>query len=222
MKKKNILLIMVLTSISILSMFSMINLSSAAPLGFEQQTFQIEAQNQNSFQFQQQTRINITSEVDIEGTILCESLKIENKDFVLEITSAEGDMNLNMTCTEEQAELGLLNGERITARNRNRLRYQEGFCICIDANCSEIQARLRIKATEQNKDGTWAYYNETSEEWITSPTTVKDGYLETITDHFSYWTIFISEQDFTILYVGIGATVIILLGVIGFIYYKKR
>ena len=35
---------------------------------------------------------------------------------------------MNMTCTEEQAELGLLKGKTYQIRNRNRFQYQEGFC----------------------------------------------------------------------------------------------
>lgn len=202
-------------------MLSINNISSAYPSDFEQQNFQILAQHQNSFQFQQQTRINITTNVDLEGEIHCQSLQIFNKEFELEIISAEGDMNLNMTCTEEQAALGLLNGHRITARNRNRLRYQEGFCINISTNCTQIQAKLKIKATEQNRLGTWAYFNESTMEWVSTSTIKKDGYLITTTDHFSVWTILIQEQDIMI-YIGISIAVVALIGLIGILYYKRR
>ena len=63
--------------------------------------------------------------------------------------------------------------------------------------------------------GTWAYYDETSEEWVSVPTSIEDGYLVAETDHFSYWTVLIPESDNNFLfYIG-------LIGVIGFLMPAK-
>ncbi|MEJ2248149.1 MAG: hypothetical protein P8Y70_00675 [Candidatus Lokiarchaeota archaeon] len=213
MKKFNKVLLGSIVFFMIFSMFGSIVV--AADPAMEQQSFQLQAHNRNMFQFQQQTRINISSAVDIKGNINVESGKISGKDFALEIESADGPMNLNMTCTEEQAELGLLNGNRYTVRNRNRFQYQEGFVVNISCNCSQIQARLRIKATNQNRLGEWAYYNHSTSEWVTVPTQVKDGYLEASTDHFSTWTILIPEEQSNLwFFVGIGITVAVAVAIV--------
>lgn len=210
--------------VSLLSMITFPNLSTALPVGFEQQSIQIQAQHENMFQFQQQTSINISTNVNIEGVINCESAKIFNKEFTLEITDADTDLTMNMTCTEEQTELGLLLGNRITARNRNRLRYQEALCINISCNNTQIQAQLKIKATEKNRNGNWAYYDDNEQDWVTVPTTLEDGYLVANTDHLSTWTILLQEQQDFSLYIGIGIVVaaVALIGVVGIMYYKRR
>ncbi len=224
MKKLNKLLIPTVAIVSILSILLIPNFSAAYGPDFESTQFQIQANNEMQYQFLQQTRINISSAVDVEGQINCQSLQISNKEFELEIISADGDLNMNMTCTEEQAELGLLNGERLTTRNRNRVRYQEGFCINISCNSSQIQAQLKIRATNQNRLGNWAYYDEATEKWVTVPTSQKDGFLVANTDHFSVWTILIPVQDNILLYVGIGTTVGIIaaIAVVSVLYYKRR
>ncbi|GAG87404.1 unnamed protein product [marine sediment metagenome] len=48
--------------------------------------------------------------------------------------------------------------------------------------------------------GEWAYYDEATEEWVSVPTTVEDGYLAAEVTHFSTWTILI--PDYTLEIVG--------------------
>jgi len=48
--------------------------------------------------------------------------------------------------------------------------------------------------------GEWAYYNEATEEWVSVPTTVEDGYLTAEVTHFSTWTILM--PDYTLAIVG--------------------
>ncbi|MFW9781302.1 MAG: hypothetical protein ACFFFB_03360 [Candidatus Heimdallarchaeota archaeon] len=155
----------------------------------------IQANNRVLFTFRQRTRLLLDSTVNIDVNIGCEALRIGVKNFEMEIDCNQ-DLAMNMTCTEEQAELGLLMGNRYTVRNRNRFLYQEGFCVSIQCNNSlQIQAKLKIQANNQNRLGAWAYYDENSEDWVTVPTTLEDGYLVANTDHFSYWTILIPESN---------------------------
>ncbi len=129
-----------------------------------------------------------------------------------------------MTCTEEQAELGLLLGERYTARNQNRFLYQEAFCVSLQANTSFIQAKLMIQASAQNAGGSWAYYDDSANVWVTVPTTIEDGYLVTTTDHFSYWTILIPESDllFYIAIIAIIVGIIAAVSIVGIVIYMKK
>jgi hypothetical protein len=172
---------------------------------------QIQANNQVMFTFRQRTRLRLNSTVDIDLNIQCDALRIGEKDFAIEIDCAQ-NMQMNMTCTEQQTQLGLLKGNTYQIRNRNRNHlYQEGFCVSIECNTSQVQAKLKIEATSQNRLSTWAYYDETDEEWVSSPSTVEQGYLVTVTDHFSVWTVLIPEPDNSYLfYIG-------LIGIIGII-----
>ncbi|MFO7795148.1 MAG: hypothetical protein ACQERB_08915 [Promethearchaeati archaeon] len=171
------------------------------------------------------TRIRVRNQLNqfnISGVIQWEG-KIGEKDFIIEVTDTSGDMEMNMTCNEEQEELGLLMGNRYTIRNRNRYRYQEGFAVNLSCNCSEIQARLRIKATNQNRNGEWAFYNGDNEQWETVSTSNVDGYLTATTDHFSVWTILIPETNFT-LWIILGGSVaaVAALGIVVYLYKRKR
>ncbi len=183
---------------------------------------QIQANNQVAFTFRQRTQLRFNSSVDIDIDINCDALRIGIKSFEIEIESDQ-DMQMNMTCTEEQSELGLLKGNTYQIRNRNRYRYQEGFCLQIQSNYStQFQAKLKIQATNENRLGSWAFYDETSEEWIAVPTTIEDGYLIAETDHFSYWTILLlAPEDNIMLFIGL-VSIIGIVAIVSIIYLKKR
>ena len=183
---------------------------------------QIQANNRVMFRFRLRTRLTFDSTVDIDVDINCDSLRIGVKSFEIEV-DCDQDLQMNMTCTEEQAELGLLMGNRYTVRNRHRYLYQEGFCVSLQCNNSgDVQAKLKIEANNQNRVGTWAYYNEVTEEWVSVPTTVEDGYLVAETDHFSYWTVLIPESgNNMLLYIGL-ISIVGIIAVISVIFLQRR
>lgn len=182
--------------------------------------YQIEAHNEVMFRFMLQTRLTIISDVDLEVNIDCDASAIGVKDFVLEVNGS-GPLLMNMTCTEEQMELGLLNGHTYQIRNRNRYLYQEGFCIQINCN-GTCDAKLKIQTNNQNRVGQWAYYDEVSEEWVTVPTTIEDGYLVAETDHFSYWTVLIPQPDNTILIIVSIGGILGIIAVASVLIFRKR
>ena len=157
MKKAHKILISIF---SLMILFSLLNVSSVAaqttPDEINQDTYQarLNAHEQYNFRFRLRTQLRIMANVNIDININCEPMKIGVKDFALEVTT-DHDLKMNMTCTEEQAELGLLNGYTYQIRNRNGLRYEEGFCVGIETNGTQIQAKLMIQATNQNQLGTW-------------------------------------------------------------------
>ena len=182
--------------------------------------YQIEAHNEVMFRFMLQTRLTIISDVDLEVNIDCDASAIGVKDFVLEVNGS-GPLLMNMTCTEEQMELGLLNGHTYQVRNRNRYLYQEAFCIQINCN-GTCDAKLKIQANNQNRVGQWAYYDEGSEEWVPVPTTIEDGYLVAETDHFSYWTVLIPQPDNTILIIVSIGGILGIITVASVLIFRKR
>ncbi|MHA1985687.1 MAG: hypothetical protein ACW98D_03515 [Promethearchaeota archaeon] len=225
MRKFNKILVGIFAFVMFFTLFSVNNVmavDSSIPVNGDTIQTQVQANQRIAFTFRSRTRIRFNSTVDIDVNINCDALRIGVKDFEIEI---EGDqiLQMNMTCTEEQAELGLLKGNTYQARNRNRYQYQEGFCLLVQCNNSnQIQAKLKIQATNENSHCSWAYYDETSEDWVTVPTTLKDGYLIAETDHFSYWTVLLPETESNLLmYIGI-ISVIGIIAMISVIYFKKR
>lgn len=181
---------------------------------------QLEANVHYMFQFRNRTRLRFNASVNIELNAECEALRIGDKEFLIEI-EGEDDLEMNMTCTREEEQLGLMMGSTHRIRNRNTYRYQEGFVCSIECNGTMLQARLRIQATNQNRLGQWAYYDEANERWETVPTSVVDGYLTAEVDHFSTWTILM--PDYTVLIVGVIIGVVAALIVIAsVIYIRKR
>ncbi|MBD3194289.1 MAG: hypothetical protein GF317_04485 [Candidatus Lokiarchaeota archaeon] len=222
MKKMRTLLLGTFLTITVFLILSSSALAASPIMATNQ--YRIEEANGWTHQYTNQNRltINKTGDFVIEGTIQYQYTNIMNKEFSVEITEASGDLNMNMTCTEEQEELGLLKGQRVTARNRNRFQYQEGFVVNITCNSTQIQARLRIRANQQNRDGTWAYYNGETEEWVPVQSSIQDGYLVADTDHFSVWSVIIPEVDYTLWIILGGVTAAI--AVLGTLIYlmKKR
>lgn len=182
--------------------------------------YQIQAHNEVMFRFAMQTRITVMTNVDLEVNIDCDASEIGVKDFILEVNGS-GPLLMNMTCTEEQAELGLMKGYTYQMRNQHRYLYDEGFCIQLNCN-GTCDAQLKIQANNRNQNGQWARYNESSEEWELVPTTVEDGYLVAETSEFSYWTVLIPQADNTLLVVlSIGGAVGII-AVVSVLSIRKR
>ena len=226
MKKFNKIFIGIFTFAILVSLFnvsSVLGADALIPVTGNTITTQVQAHNRTMFQFQYQTRLNFSSNVNIDLNLDCDSFRIGEKDFEIEI-DADGDLEMTMTCREEQIQLGLQKGSTFRIRNRNRYRYEEAFCLQIQCN-GTCDAKLKIQATNENRNGEWAYYDEAETEWVSVPTTTEDGYLVAETDHFSYWTILIPVADNTLwLYIGVGAAVIgvAVIAVVLVIYLKKR
>ncbi|MFX1275420.1 MAG: hypothetical protein ACFFBP_16910 [Promethearchaeota archaeon] len=227
MKKVNKI---VLGALLLTTLFSIISFSNASAadipvIASDNVPFeaQVQAHVRTTYRFQNQTRLTINSSVDCDMIMICEASKIGEKYFEIQIVDAPHDLQMNMTCTEEQAELGLLLGTRHTARNRNRYVYQEAFCVALKCNATSIQARLMILATAQNGGGTWAYYDEANGEWVSVPTTIENGYLVATTNHFSTWTVLIPEVDILpYIIVGVIIGIIAAISVVGIVIYKKK
>ena len=223
MKKINKIFIGIFTFAILVSLFnvsSVLGADTSIPVTGNTITSQVQAHNRTMFQFQYQTRLNFSSNVNIDLNIDCDSFRIGEKDFEIEI-DADGDLEMTMTCREEQIQLGLQKGSTFRIRERNRYRYEEGFSLQIQCN-GTCDAKLKIKATNENRNGEWAYYDEAEEEWVTVPTTIEDGNLVAETNHFSYWTILIPEADNTFLIViSIGA-IIGVIAIVSVLYLKKR
>jgi len=179
----------------------------------------IQANTMTMFRFRARTQLRLNANVNLDVNFDCEALKIGAKDFALEI-EGEGDLYMNMTCTEEQKELGLLMGYTYQIRNRNRVQYQEGFVVKLECNGTFTKARLSIEETNDNRGGQWAYYDEATEEWVSVPTTIQNGYLTAEVSHFSTWTILI--PDYTILIVGLSIGGVVALAIVGSVFYVKK
>ena len=210
-------------------LFSTITSFNVVAVGNPDETFEVPTDTYQAhvqenvatmFRFRQRTQLRLNASVNLDVNFDCDALRIGDKDFAIEIEGT-GDLQMNMTCTEEQAELGLLNGNTYQIRNRNRYQYQEGFVISLECNGTFTRARLSIGATNENSMGQWAYYDEAAEEWVSVPTTIENGYLTAEVTHFSTWTILM--PDYTLAIVGFsiagGVAVIIIASVF---YIKKR
>ena len=190
-------------------------------VGTESHQAQVQANVATMFHFRQRTQLRVMANVNLDLDLECEALRIGVKDFAVEIEGS-GDLQMNMTCTEEQVQLGLMMGNTYQIRNRNRYQYQEGFVIDIECNGTFTRARLRIRATNENRIGEFAYYNEATQEWVGVPTTVVDGYLTAEVSHFSTWTILIPDNTMLIVGFTIGGGVAALIIIASVFYIKKR
>ena len=220
----------ILSTIVLMMLFSTLTSLNVAAIETPDQT--VEIPNSDSYQtqlqshvrtmyrFRSRTQLTFHANVNLSLNMDCEALRIGVKNFIVEIEGNQ-DLHMNMTCTREEIQLGLQMGNTYRIRNRNTYRYQEGFVAYMQCNGTFLQARLRIQATNENRVGSWAYYDEATDEWVSVPTTVEDGYLTATVDHFSYWTVLIPDNTLYII-IGVSGAVVAGIIVVAIIYYKKR
>ena len=217
-----------LGAFTFLILFSIFNVTSALaadpteiPVNDETAyQYQVEANNEVMFRYMAQTRLTFITNVDLEGTIDCEASKIGPKNFVIEVNGS-GPLLMNMTCTEEQVQLGLMMGFTYRIRNRHRYLYEEGFCVQLKCN-GTCDAKLKVQVNARNENGQWARYNEQTRAWETVATTIEGGYLVTETSEFSYWTILIPQPDTTLIIVVSIAVIIGIIALITVLILRKR
>ncbi|TKJ24160.1 MAG: hypothetical protein CEE43_00320 [Promethearchaeota archaeon Loki_b32] len=92
---------------------------------------QLQSNIMTTFRFRERTQLTLYANVDLDLDINCEALRIAEKDFMIEIEGGH-HLKLTMTCTREENQLGLMDGNTMRVRNRNTYRYLEGFCISIE------------------------------------------------------------------------------------------
>ena len=142
--KKN-LNILFLSTFTMLIIFSLLSSSSVKAVETPDLTIEVQgdaiqthlqSNTRTMFCFQERTRLTICANTGLELDINCDALGIGEKDVVIEVEGT-GELKLTMTCTREEAQLGLMKGNLKRVRNRNTYRYLEGFCIKMDctANC---------------------------------------------------------------------------------------
>jgi hypothetical protein len=165
------------------------------------------------YQFRQRTQLKINSSSPIDVNMDVDAMAIGEKTFSIEITEVENneDIELNMTCRQTEAELGVQNGA--TVRNRVRAQLNYGFAMNITAN-KTCHALMKMTMTQtEAKTKTWAYFDEEAEEWIPVDSEYVDGELVADTEHFSVWSIIELGTDYT-AYIVIGVVGVAALGII--------
>lgn len=187
----------------------------------DQKQAMIQEGQKMTYRFRQRTQIRINASVDVEMNMDCDAMNIGTKTVDIEIQTVEGDQDieLNMTCRQEESQLGVQAGK--TVRNRNRYRLNYGFAANITANQS-CTAKLGMEMSASEASGkTWAYLDEEADEWVPVETEYVDGELAAVTDHFSVWTIVDSGVPVT-TYVLIGAGAVAVAGIVFAVMKKKR
>lgn len=91
-------------------------------------------------------------------------------------------------------------------------------------NGAFLKARLRIRETNKNRRGQWAYYDNENEEWVTVPTTIQDGYLTAEANVLSTWTLLIPEETTSAILGTVAIASVSVIGILAFsvLYLKKR
>nr|MDO8115546.1 hypothetical protein [Candidatus Sigynarchaeota archaeon] len=74
-----------------------------------------------AFRFRQQTRLMFKTNVSLQLNMDVDALDIGDKSVTVELNCSAAEVVMNMTCRENQAELGLMNGSTVQTRTRNRV-----------------------------------------------------------------------------------------------------
>ena len=137
--KKNVskLLLSAFTMLIVLSLISSINVTAVETphqtIEVQGDTIQTQLQSnlRTMFCFRERTRLTVCANIGLELDINCQGLSIGDKDVIIEV-EGNGDLRMTITCTREEAQLGLMNGSVHRMRNRNTYRHLEGLCIAME------------------------------------------------------------------------------------------
>jgi len=165
---------------------------SEEAIGTNQATRHINAGETSSFRFRSQTRLSFNCTCDLTVNMDVDTDSIGDKNITIDLNCSE-PLEMSMTCTESQAELGAQNGNTVQTRTQNRYRFQYGFVANISVNCTQFTARLRAQVGNLN-GLVWAFYNETMEQWEEVPTVTINGEAVAEVNHFSTWTLLTPES----------------------------
>ncbi len=219
----------VILSIFVISMLAM-NISSVNAAVLDQNVAKndykgtIAGNESNQFTFRNrfrfQVRTNQSTELDMDVDVDA----VGDRDFALELNTSNAGENMKLTIQvkAENDDLGLTKGKQIKNQNQYKYQYKEQFMVnlSLDQEC-ELQAKLKLKT--QDKNASWAYYDEEAEEFVLVESEYIDGEVVATTEHFSIWTVITPESDSLGLpgYSMIGGFIGI--GIVGsIIVYKKR
>lgn len=139
--KKNVSMVL-LSAFTMLIVFSLIGSINVTAVETPDQTIEvqgdtIQTQVQSNFRtmfwFRETTKLTVYANIGLELDINCEALRIGNKDVIIEVEGVD-NFRMTLTCTREESQLGLMNGNLLRGRNRNTYRYLEGVCIAMKVN----------------------------------------------------------------------------------------
>ncbi len=182
-------------------------------------SIQLQAGEEATFRFQERTRIRVNSSAPVDVDMNCDAMNIGEYMFSLELKNAVGDIELSMTCRKDANSLGAT-GVQVQAQNRFQVR--NGFAIQIQTNYT-VQARIGSEMTRgEALRARWAYYEDSTDEWVPVASSYRDGMLVADVDHFSTWTIVEGSTTWIWVTVGVGGAAIIAIGAILIIQKKKR
>ena len=140
MKKLSKILVSTFTLIMVFSLISTVNVNATGKsdqiIEVNSDSIQTELQSniRTTFQFREMTQLTICANVHLNLNLNCDAQRIAEKDFILEL-EGENNLQLTMTCSREENQLGLMDGNLFRVRNRNTYRYLEGFCVSIECVC---------------------------------------------------------------------------------------
>jgi len=179
---------------------------------------QLQAGEEATYRFRERTRIRINSSAPVDVNMDCDAMNVGEHMFAVQLQNAVQNIELTMTCRQDGQSLGAA-GAQVQAQNRFQVR--NGFAIRIQTNYT-VQARIGLEMTRGEAiRASWAYYEDSTDEWVPVASSYRDGMLVADVDHFSTWAIVEGGTIWIWVSVGVGGAAIIAIAAI-LIIKKKR
>ena len=180
-----------------------------------------QGQGEKTYRFRQRTRVRINASHNVNLNMNVDALDIGDRTFSLDM-EADHEFDMNMWAVRDQDRLGLQNGS--TIRNQHRHQIRNDFAVQMQVN-ETVRTRIGMEMTRGDATrGSWAYYDEPTNEWVEVESSYEDGMLVAETDLIAAstttWTI-TESASLAGLWVGIGVGVVAL-GALGAILIRKK
>lgn len=179
---------------------------------------QLQAGEEATYRFRERTRIRINSSAPVDVNVDCDAMNVGEYMFAIQLQNALQNIELSMTCRQDGQSLGAA-GAQVQAKNQFQVR--NGFAMQIQTNYT-VQARIGLEMTRGEAiRASWAYYEDTTDEWVPVQSSYRDGMLVADVDHFSIWTIVEGSTTWIWVSVGVGGAAVLAIAAI-LIFRKKR
>ncbi|MBN2154363.1 MAG: hypothetical protein JW839_23105 [Candidatus Lokiarchaeota archaeon] len=193
---------------------------SEVPITTNLSTQHMNAGETTAFRFRAQVRLQFNTSSNLTLNMDVDADQIGSKSVAIDL-DCSAPCEMNITCRESAAELGLQNGATIQTRTQARYRVNYGFMANISLNSTSFQARLRAQVGSES-GYTWAFYNEDVDAWEVVPTTTANGEAVAVVNHFSVWTLLQTDNAVGIEAVGLLVALGAAAGVVGVMAKKRK
>lgn len=176
---------------------------------------EIQNGSMKQYQFRNRTRLQFEGNVTTLLNVTCDADEIGDQNLTIQY-HAENEVAIQLQLNATNSGLNLTNQHRIQTQNNMLYQFKYLIVCNLSRNTTDnMITTLRLRIQDQDRNSTWAWYNETSEIFETIPSVYINGELIANTTHYSTYVVLTGLTTST----NIWLHLIIIVALVGFGFY---